>query len=428
MNLIDKLREKLGDFWYYSLMLFLALRVADFLNMFVGLYVVPKYIDPSELGAVLPLISFATTLALPAYVFSLAFSKEVNTLAVHREFGRLKSLMRGVFLAVGLVLIAAIGISRLLLPVFLEKIRVVEGSLGILILASAFLSCAAPIYTNALQALKKFTALSLLNVIAAPVRLLTMLLAMPFRPLSGYFVGQGASPFAQIFLSIFFLRKVLAVKAAPYWSKATTKKLFVLFVMMALYQFPSMISSLVDSTILREYLSDVDSAAYYMITRFSDITNYIAITLVTILFPMTAEAAEEGRSTKPLMMKAFGAQIVFSLLLATFFLIFGKSIFMVLPNGSDYLEYVKFIPILIGANTLLSIQLFYTNTEASANRWRFLYWWIPLNAALPSMLVALAHHGNIRSFEAIVAYLVASSLAKSAIVAVSVLKMRSPRE
>ncbi len=63
--LLDKLHARMGDFWWYSLMLFCACRAADLLNAFVGLWLVPKYVDPSELGAVTPLGNFAGLLALP---------------------------------------------------------------------------------------------------------------------------------------------------------------------------------------------------------------------------------------------------------------------------------------------------------------------------------------------------------------------------
>ena len=49
--MLSNLHAKLGDFWWYSLMLFCACRAADLLNAIVGLWLVPKYVDPSELGA-----------------------------------------------------------------------------------------------------------------------------------------------------------------------------------------------------------------------------------------------------------------------------------------------------------------------------------------------------------------------------------------
>ena len=47
--MLERLHARLGDFWWYSLMLFCACRAADLLNAFVGLWLVPKYVDPMRL-------------------------------------------------------------------------------------------------------------------------------------------------------------------------------------------------------------------------------------------------------------------------------------------------------------------------------------------------------------------------------------------
>ncbi|HBO99270.1 MAG TPA: hypothetical protein DD637_05495 [Verrucomicrobia bacterium] len=77
-------------------MLFCACRAADALNAFIGLWLVPSRVSPAELGAVQPLTQFSTLLALPVSVFALVFAREVAVLASKKEFGRLKSLLRGV--------------------------------------------------------------------------------------------------------------------------------------------------------------------------------------------------------------------------------------------------------------------------------------------------------------------------------------------
>ena len=135
---LNKLHSKLGDFWWYSLMLFCAMRAADCLNVFVGLWLVPKYVEPSELGAVMPLTQFANFLAIPAAVFASTFRNELTTLAVNRKFGQMKTLMRGVFIATAIFLFLAIVICRFILPAYFERIRVAEGSLAIVILISSF--------------------------------------------------------------------------------------------------------------------------------------------------------------------------------------------------------------------------------------------------------------------------------------------------
>ena len=40
--MLNRLHARLGDFWWYSLMLFCACRAADLLNAFVGLWLVPN--------------------------------------------------------------------------------------------------------------------------------------------------------------------------------------------------------------------------------------------------------------------------------------------------------------------------------------------------------------------------------------------------
>ena len=396
-QLLGQLRNRLGDFWWYSLMIFLACRVADALNMAVGLWLVPKYVDAAELGAVLPLSSFASFLALPAYVFAMTFMKEVNTLAVHGEFGRMKTLMRGVFTAVGAFLVLAIVVSRLVLPAFLERIRIVEGSLGLLIVASAFLNCVAPIFTNALQALKKFKAISVINILGAPIRFATMLAAMPYRALSGYFVGQSSTPVFSIVASLVALRKELSVKAEAYWSKPVVKRFTLLFLGMAGYQMFGMFAGTVEQTVLRQRIPDIESAAYYMTTRFSDISNYLALTLITVLFPFTAEKAERGESTRPLVVKSTIALFLFGALLAVFFWLFGRPIMQLLPNGDKYCGYSWAIPWQILLNVINASTTFHANTEASAFRFGFLKWWIPFHLAAPLLLLGVTGYGYFAS-------------------------------
>lgn len=395
--LLNKLHARLGDFWWHSLMLFCALRVADVMNMFVGLWLVPKYIGMNELGAVLPLTTFATTLALPAYVFAMTFMKEVNTLAVHQEFGKMKSLMRGVFIGVGIFIVLAIVASIFLLPHFLERIRITKGLLGVLILVSAFLGCVSPIYSNALQALKRFKTISLISIIGAPLRLLTMLVAMPFRPLSGYFVGQSAIPGFSIFASVFCLRKELSVPAEPYWTKPVFRRFMLLFLGMAGYQLAGMMSGLVESTVLRQRIPEVESAAYYMVTRFSDISSFISATMLVTLFPYTAELAEQGKSTRPLVFKSSLVMICAGSVLALIFACFGRPLLAILPDGDKYSDFAWAIPWMIGINVLSAIQTFHTNTEASAGRFRFLKWWIPLNFLYMVLMQSVAGYGYFAS-------------------------------
>lgn len=390
-----KLHARLGDFWWYSLMLFCACRAADLLNAFVGLWLVPKYVGLEELGAVMPLAQFANFLAIPVAAFASTFRNELSRLSIGREFGKLKTLLRGVFVATAIFLFVAIVASRFLLPAFLERIRLVEGSLGIVIIATSFVSAVAPIYANALQALKKFKAQSILSIIGAPIRLIVMLVAMPFRPISGYFVGQSSTPVFNIFASLISLRKELSVKAEPYWDKATLKKFSSIFTVFLIWTITGSLYSLVETTVIRQRLPDLDSAGYYMATRFSEIANYLFCAICFAIFPFTAELAAKKKDTRPLILKSAAATIAFSALVALPFFFAGRPLLSILPNGDQYAAYWWAIPWLIGIGSLMSFIVLYTTGEISANRFGFLKWLLPCNLVYPILLLLVSGHGHL---------------------------------
>ena len=391
--MLAKLHARLGDFWWYSLMLFCACRAADLLNAFVGLWLVPKYVDPSELGAVMPLTQFANFLAIPVAAFANTFRNELTRLSIGKEFGKLKTLMRGVFAATAIFLFLAIIVARFLLPAFLERIRIVEGSLGLVIIAASFVGAVAPIYSNALQALKKFKAQSLLSIVGAPVRLIAMLVAMPFRAITGYFVGQAAVPVFTIGASVISLRKELSVKAEPYWTKESFKNFSKLFAIFAASGGIGAFYLLVETTVLRQRLPDLDSAGYYMATRFSEIASFLSGTLAFTIFPFAAEKDAKGEDTGPLIIKALIANACFCLMLSLPFLFFGKIILSLLPHGDQYATYWWAIPWLIGINFLTSITGFYTTAEFSVGRFHFLKWYLPLDIAYTILLLLVTGHG-----------------------------------
>ena len=374
-------------------MIFVACRAADLLNAFVGLWLVPKYVDPSELGAVLPLSNFANFLAIPITAFACAFRNEVSRLSVGKEFGKLKTLMRGVFIAAAIFLFLAIVVARFTMPLLLERIRIVEGSLGLVIIAASFIGNILPIYANALQALKKFREQSLINIIGAPVRLITMLVAMPFRAITGYFVGQASVPAFNIAASIFSLRKEFTANAEPYWSKETFKKFSSLLAIFLANGITCGIYCLVESTVLRQRLPDMDSAGYYMASRFSEIATYLASALSIILFPVAADLMDKHAKRQRLVLKALLANFTFCAIIGIVLYAVGRPILSVLPHGDNYATYWWAIPWLIAITAIGSVQWLFTTAEMAAGRFRYMKWLLPIELSYSALLILFTGYG-----------------------------------
>ena len=174
----------MDGFLKHALLLFIALRLGDVVNVAAGMWFVPKYVKPEEIGAILPVTSFATFLSLPMFAFAMTIMKESACLAAEGERGRIKSLLGGVFVAVAVAMGVIVSVSALIMPRFLDLMRVSDGSAGFLVVVSAFLGCAAPVYTDALQSLRRFRSLAAIEVCGSVIRFAVMLVAMPVKALT----------------------------------------------------------------------------------------------------------------------------------------------------------------------------------------------------------------------------------------------------
>ena len=363
----------------HAILLFLAMRIGDFVNVAAGMWFVPKYVKPEDIGAVLPVTSFATFLSLPLFAFAMTVMKEAACLAATGERGRIKSLLRGVFVAVTAATVAVLGVTAVSMPRFLELMRVSDCSAGFLVVAAAFLGCVAPVYTDALQSLKRFRSLAAIEVGGSVVRFLVMLAVMPVRALAGYFAGQAALPVFRIAGSVFMLRRDMSIGAEPFWDRDAVRRMTAAFGLILVYQAIPMASSLLEQTMIRTALSSVDSAGYYMVSRYADFLHYLTFPLLLVMFPYTAAAARKGTSTCPYVIRCSASMLAVSVLMAVAYAFFGEELLFLMPNGENYIAYVKYMPWLVLINALTTCQVFYTNAEVSAGRFGFLWWFAPLH-------------------------------------------------
>ena len=148
-KLLDRLHSKLGDLWWYSLMIFVACRSGDVIQAFIGLWLVPKYVGTEELGAVLPLQQLSGLFAVPLAILATVFAKYVNTYATRGEYGKVKSFIRDVLLAACGVFLVCIIAAYLIIPHFYIRLNVTSGMLTVLVLAAGFATNIASIFTAA---------------------------------------------------------------------------------------------------------------------------------------------------------------------------------------------------------------------------------------------------------------------------------------
>ena len=100
-DFLHRIHARVGDLWWYTALLFVAQRCGDVINMFVGMWLVPRYVPQEELGAVLPLTQFVSLVGLPLGVIAIPFMKYLNLYAEKGEYGKVKALLRDAFIWTG---------------------------------------------------------------------------------------------------------------------------------------------------------------------------------------------------------------------------------------------------------------------------------------------------------------------------------------
>jgi O-antigen/teichoic acid export membrane protein len=247
-----------------------------------------------------------------------------------------------------------------------------------------------PVFTTALQALKKFKEMAWFGFITAPLRLVTMLIFMPYRALSGYFVGQSTPATLFIIVALCSLRKHLgrSVRMESYWRQD--------WLHMVKYTIPVaiLVSSgtlqlAVEMFVIRHRLPDVDSAGYYIISRFAEIGGYVGVTLLFVLFPLAAEGHAKGDRSHRLLWHSMGGALVSGLLLAAAFYGVGGWLLSLSSAWKDYVAYTPQLALLTVIFSLRSAIACFTNFEMACGRFRFVGYMTAIACAECALLYGL---------------------------------------
>lgn len=380
MNIISKFKNRIGEFWWYSLLLFIACRLGDVIQAFIGIWLVPKYVGSRELGAILPLQQLCTLFATPIMAMSIVFSKYVTTYATRGEYGKLKSFVYDVLCISAAVFPICIVIAYWVLPYFYVRLNVVSGLLTILILMSGLTSNLWQLVHSVLQGLKKFRVITIISVIGSPIRLITLLVAMPVRALSGYILGQATPPATSIVIALIAIRNNLkTIKADTSWRKDLPQIIRYLVPILIFYVLSNLISS-VTLTVYRQRLPEVESGAYYLLSRFAEISTYVGMSMGVILFPLAAEAYDKGREDSSALRKTLIVTTITTTLLAVVFKIFAPFILGLTETWSIYMPYADLLSIMsvtMGTVAIIGSVLAY---EMACRRYGFMFFSLAMNA------------------------------------------------
>lgn len=375
MGVYSEIKRWMGPLWWYAAIMFCVQRLGDAINAFIGLWVVPKYVLQEELGAVLPLVQVGCVLGLPLSILLQPFTKFLNTYAAKGELGKVKRLLRDAFILAFLLFVGMMVFAQFFMPLVFERMRVGPGRLGILIVASGVVGTLTPVFINALQGLKRFRILGVFGILSAPIRLVTMLVFLPIRALSGYFMGQIVPALVMIGGALFGLRRCLSrqVKSEPYL-RSEWRDILSYTLPGALLLVAGTVQLAVESFVIRHRLPDIESAGYYVISRFAEAGAHAGMTFSFILFPLVSERHEQGAHSYRYLWHSVGACLAAGLFLVGGFCVYGEWLLGLISTWRTYVPYAPHMAFLAGIFALRSVSICFASYEMACRRFRFVWY------------------------------------------------------
>ncbi|MFZ4396957.1 MAG: lipopolysaccharide biosynthesis protein [Kiritimatiellia bacterium] len=329
-------RHRLGELWWYAGLMTVVQLVGMLVNFYTGLWLIPRFVPQSELGAIIPLTQLAIFLAIPLGMVMGPFGKFLNTFMARGETGKAKALLVD---GLRISLVAAVIMTAYTVAVapFIQvRMRVPGLWVVMLLCVMAFLNGLKPAIASSTQALKRFDLMMFSSLAGAPLRFVLVWVLAGSLGLFGYLVALcGVDLFALGIgaLSLYWLLgpKVRRQSYQEHWGEilAFSAPVIVMTLLCTL-------AATVEPFVIRQRLPDADSAAYYVITRFSEICGFAGGIVGVLFFPLVSERFERGQSTHRLLSHASVANILFGGLAIGVLIVAGKWILGLRPQWAIY--------------------------------------------------------------------------------------------
>ena len=389
----EKVKAWLGPIWWYSAVMFCVQRFGDVINLYTGLWLIPKWVSPAELGALLPLTQIGSFLGLPLAILLTPFAKFINTFGAKGENGKVKALVTDAFwlTSVSAVIIGAY--TWFSAPLIFARLRIGNASLAWLLCGVAVTSVFMPIMNSALQALKLFRNMGVAGLTSAPVRLVVLLLLLPIAGLLGYFFAQMTMNIVILGVGFWGLRRLVShsVQRESYYDhlkEMVQYTLPVAFIMSA-----NTVATTVQYFVIRQRLPDIESAAFYFCSRFSELPSMLWSAFGLVFFPFVSEAFERGGNTRRLLFQTLSIIVLGGGLISFGLGFVIEWIFGAVARWRGYVPYAYLVVWMSMTNVFGVAFACFSVHEMACRRFGFVSYSVLLGVLQSGVLLVLTGYG-----------------------------------
>lgn len=383
------LKKKLGELWWNTVLLFLVQRLGEVVNLFIGLWLVPKFLPQEELGAVTPLLSVASFAGFPIALLLIPVSKFLSVFAARNQYGKARALLRdSLFASLALFLLVSLWLF-LSGGSILERLHLSDRRYLAAIAVFALLSCLEPVVAAAQRSLRCFGALAFQGFVSPYVRLAAMLLLLPLLGALGYVFSQMAMAIAAVAIGLVVLCRFFSGKGDGESYRSSLKEMLSYSLPLVALTFASRVQLPVESFVIRHRLPVETSAGYYFVSLFGAIPGYVTSALMIVLWPVVSDRHERGQSTERML----GQSLLFAAAAGTLAVlalwIAMPRIFALPGPWAGYGEYSKYVWQAGLLALFRSLQGIYVSHRGACRDFGFVKWLCPLYLAESAVLYSL---------------------------------------
>lgn len=388
-----QIKQRLGVLWWYSGVMLFVQGGAAIINAYVGLWLVPRFVSPSQLGAVLPLSQIGALLGLPLAIILTPFLKFINVFTLRGEMGKVRSLLLDVL---GIVAVSSVGVAIYtywISPFVFLRMRVSGTALVWMLCSLGILGAVSPVLASALQSMQRFRVLAVSGLVGSPLRLAAVWLMVPALGIVGYFGAQLTVTVAGAAIAAWGLKGVLSRNVPRESYRGHLSEMMHYTWPFVFLTVAGSIQGASEPFAIRHFLSDQDSAGYYVITKFADIPYGLWGALSVTFFPLVSERHERGEAPGKLLRQSLAFILVVGGISSLILTSCANRLIGLTSTWAAYRSYAWLMGLLSLRMVLTQAVVCFSTYEIACRRFRFAWYAATLSLIESALIYGLAGIG-----------------------------------
>ncbi len=350
--------------------LFILMMIANVLNYSFQV-VMGRMFSVQEYGDLNSLFAIFTFTSLPTTSLTLVVSKYCTNYNSKGQYNRLIGFIGVIFKIIVLIAILIFAVGVIFSKLIANFIKISDIKLVIALFFVAGLTTLTAIVLGCFQGIKKFVDYGITNLITPIFKFFgSILLVYLGFHIYGVF---GAMAFGCIVVLLvgFWRIKTIFPKAQRNTVKLNFKEILNYIMISLMVNIGISYFTNFDVIIIKHYFSSEMAGIYSSAAVLSKLILYISTAIIVALFPMAVESKANIDTANKILKKAFFYGGGLSILAAIALIILARPMVMLLYGG-EYIEAVKYIPILSIMIVVLSLVSILSNYALALNKTRVL--------------------------------------------------------